>query len=104
MSKVSAQIPLPIAQIEKWSQQYPVKKLALFGSVLRDDFTETSDVDILVEYIADAQITLLDMATHEMELTDLIGRKVDLRTANELSPHFRQSVIETARVVYERTG
>ena len=96
------QISLPIEQIQLYCQSQPIQRLSLFGSVLRDDFTYESDVDILVEYLPDAVITLLDMAQQEIELSAMIGYKVDLRTANELSPYFRQDVIDTAMLIYER--
>jgi uncharacterized protein len=77
--------------------------LALFGSVLRDDFKPDSDVDVLVEYEPEARITLLDMAVQEIELSDIIGRKVDLRTAEDLSRYFRDKVVATAEKIYERS-
>jgi predicted nucleotidyltransferase len=78
-----------------------IRKLSLFGSVLRDDFRPDSDVDVLVEYEPGAIITLLDMARQEIELGTLLGRKVDLRTPEELSRYFRQQVIERAQPIYE---
>ena len=93
---------LPIEDIRDYCETLPIERLALFGSVLRDDFTHESDIDMLVDYLPDAKITLLDMATQEIALSEIIQRKVDLRTAKELSPHFRQDVLETAWTLYER--
>lgn len=93
---------LPINQLQAYCSTMPIQRLGLFGSVLRDDFSAESDVDMLVEYVADAPITLLDMATQEIELSDIVGRQVDLRTAKELSHHFRQDVLDSAVVIYER--
>lgn len=95
------QIDLPLAKIQSYCDTLPIKRLSLFGSILRDDFTVESDVDMLVEYESRAIITLLDMASQEIALSELLGRKVDLRTANELSPHFRQSVLDSAYTIYE---
>lgn len=95
------QIDLAIGQIRAYCQLQEIQSLSLFGSVLREDFSPESDVDMLVEYSPDAMITLLDMAQQEIDLSAIIGRKVDLRTANELSPYFRQDVIEMAMLIYE---
>jgi predicted nucleotidyltransferase len=97
-----AAIALPLEAIQAYCERHPFKRLSLFGSVLRDDFTDESDVDLLVEYLPGARVTLLDMAQQEIDLGEIIERKVDLRTPNELSPHFRQQVIEAAVLIYER--
>lgn len=73
-------IALPLDALDTFCQRYPIQRLALFGSALRADFSATSDVDLLVEYQSDARVTLLDMAQQEIELGELLGRKVDLRT------------------------
>lgn len=95
---------LPTEQIRAYCDQHPIQRLAVFGSALREDFSSKSDVDLLVEYLPGVPVSLLDMAQQEIELAGIVKRKVDLRTANELSPHFRQQVIEGAMVIYERTG
>ncbi len=77
-----------------------IRRLSLFGSALRDDFGPESDVDLLVEFEPDAVVTLLDMVRLELELTELVGRKVDLRTPQELSRYFRDEVLATAVVQY----
>ena len=77
-----------------------IRKLALFGSVLRDDFGPERDVDILVEFDPARIPTLLGMAEMEMELSAMVGRKVDLRTPEDLSVYFREAVARTARVQY----
>ena len=93
-------IQIPEDEIADYCQRHHIRKLSLFGSVLRDDFREDSDVDVLVEYETGAIVTLLDMASQEIELGKLLGRKVDLRTPPELSRYFRQQVIETAELLY----
>ena len=77
-----------------------IRCLALFGSVLRDDFGPGSDVDVLVEFEPETKIGLLGLAALEIELSALIGRKVDLRTPAELSRYFRDEVIASAEVQY----
>ncbi|NJL92478.1 MAG: nucleotidyltransferase [Anaerolineae bacterium] len=93
---------LPVDGLRTFCERYPVRRLALFGPPLRSDFTAASDDDLLVEYEAGARVTLLDMAQQEIELSTLIGRKVDLRTATELSRYFRQQVLDEAGTLYER--
>jgi predicted nucleotidyltransferase len=97
-------ISLPIEQIRGYCAQRPIRRLSMFGSALRDDFGSNSDLDLLVEYIPGIPVTLLDMAQQEIELAQIVGRRIDLRTPNELSPYFRQHVIDTAQVLYERAG
>jgi predicted nucleotidyltransferase len=77
-----------------------IRRLALFGSVLKGSDRPDSDVDFLVEFERDAVPGLLGMAEIEAELSALLGRPVDLRTANELSPHFRQAVERAAEVQF----
>ncbi len=96
-------ISLEQTQIAEFSERHKIRKLALFGSVLRDDFKSDSDVDVLVEYEPDAHTTLFDVAAQEMELREIIGRKVDLRTAEDLSRYFRDKVVSTAEKIYERS-
>lgn len=95
---------IPHDKLAEFCQRYPIHRLALFGSALREDFGPDSDLDILVEFEPGARISLFDMVTMEMELTDLMGRKVDFRTAPELSRYFRQKVLDSAEVLYERAG
>ena len=74
---VNPRVIFPEPQLQAFCQRYPIRKLSLFGSVLRDDFDSDSDVDVLVELEPSARISFFDMVTMEMELTDMIGRKVD---------------------------
>jgi predicted nucleotidyltransferase len=98
------QLAIPTTELMEFCQRYPIRRLWLFGSALRDDFGPDSDVDILVEFEPGARISFYDMVTMEMELTDMMGRKVDFRTPQELSRYFRQKVLDTAEVLYERAG
>jgi predicted nucleotidyltransferase len=81
-------------------RSHRIRRLALFGSVLKGSDRPDSDVDFLVEFERDAVPGLLGMAEIEAELSTLLGRPVDLRTANELSPHFRQAVERAAEVQF----
>jgi predicted nucleotidyltransferase len=87
-------------QLAEFCRRNHIRRLALFGSVLRDDFGPDSDVDVLVEYEPGAKVGLLDMAGQEIELAEHIGRKVDLRTAEDLSRYFRDEVVANAVVQY----
>ncbi len=101
---VNKQVTIPVTELVEFCQRHLIRKLSVFGSALRDDFSSNSDVDILVEFEPDAHISFFDMVTMEMELTDMMGRKVDFRTPQELSRYFRQKVLDTAEVLYERAG
>ena len=78
-----------------------IAKLALFGSVLRDDFNPDSDVDLLVDFEPDAKVGLFDISRMELELSSLFGgRKVDLRTPGDLGRYMRDRVVASAESVY----
>jgi predicted nucleotidyltransferase len=77
-----------------------IRRLSLFGSVLRGTDGPDSDVDFLVEFEPRAKPGLLGLAEIEAELSGLLGRRVDLRTADELSPHFRRTVDGAAEVQF----
>ncbi len=96
------QVSIRAVELVEFCQRHPIRKLSVFGSALRDDFGPDSDIDTLVEFEPGARVSFFDMVTMEMELTDMMGRQVDLRTPQELSRYFRQTVLDTARVVYER--
>jgi predicted nucleotidyltransferase len=89
-------------QIADFCEKNHILRLAFFGSVLRNDCRPDSDVDILVYLDRSVPIGLMEMAGMERQLSEMIGRKVDLRTPNELSVYFRDDVIAGAEVVYER--
>ncbi len=91
---------LPEEKIDEFCRRHHIRKLSLFGSVLREDFKPSSDVDILVEFEPGKIVGLIRMAGLEIELSQILGRKVDLRTPEELSRYFRQEVLESAQVQY----
>ena len=78
-----------------------IKKLSLFGSYLKDTAKFDSDIDFLVEFEIDSEYGLLDVSRIQRELSEILGRKVDLRTPEELSRYFRDSVIREAQIKYE---
>ena len=89
-------------QIADFCQKNYIKKFAYFGSVLRDDFRSDSDIDVLVEFDHNKHpIGLFEVVRMELELSDIIGRKVDLRTPQDLSRYFRDKVMAEAEVQYE---
>jgi predicted nucleotidyltransferase len=94
-----ARIEIPKTEIEAFSRRHHIRKLALFGSVLRDDFTPESDVDVLVEFEPETRVGLRFFAL-EQELSELLGRKVDLNTPGFLSKYFRDQVIAEAEPLY----
>jgi predicted nucleotidyltransferase len=94
-------VQLPRDKIADFCKRNRIRKLSLFGSALKGASGEDSDVDLLVEFQPGDAPSLLDLARMERELTTLLGgRKVDLRTPNELSRYFRQEVLSTASVQY----
>jgi len=93
-------VTIPKERIAEFCHRHHIRKLALFGSILRDDFRPDSDVDVLVEFQAGCVVGLMRMAGIQRELSDLLARKVDLRTPEDLSRHFRDEVVRTAAVQY----
>jgi len=94
-------IRIPKKEISEFCRRNHIRRLALFGSVLRDDFGPASDVDVLAEFEPGHIPGLIRLAGMEMELTKLLKRKVDLRTPSELSQYFREEVLRTAQVQYD---
>ena len=97
---MSLRIDVDQEKIAEFCRKHHIKKLAFFGSVLRDDFGPESDVDVLVEYEPDARVGLITMAAQEIELSETLGRKADLRTPEDLSRYFRDKVVAGAEVKY----
>jgi len=86
--------------MKKFCKKHHIRRLSLFGSALREDFTAESDVDILVEFEPGQVVGFIRLAGIEIELSKMLKRKLDLRTPAELSRYFRQEVIDTAEVQY----
>jgi uncharacterized protein len=95
-----ARISVPMETIASFCRRHHIRRLALFGSVLRDDFGPDSDVDVLVEFDPD-HIPGLAFFAMQDELSEIIGRRVDLNTPGFLSPYFRDQVMAEADVLYD---
>jgi len=91
-------------RVADFCRKHHIRKLAFFGSVLRDDFRPDSDVDVLVEFEPGQEPGLLGLARMERELSATIGRQVDIRTPQDLSHLFRDEVVATAEVQYAESG
>ena len=101
---MNAHIDIPRGEIAAFCKRWQVTELALFGSVLRDDFGPKSDVDVLVRIDPRARHTLLDIVQMQDELSVALGREVDLieRTAIETSPNYirRKAILQSAQTIY----
>ena len=98
--KKGMHIELPKERIEEFCKRHHIRKLSLFGSALRDDFSPESDLDILVEFDPAHIPGFIRLAGMEIELTEILGRKVDMRTAQDLSRYFRDEVLNSSKVQY----
>ena len=102
---MSRTIQLGIVQIDDTKladlcRQYHVRELSVFGSAARGEMRPDSDIDLLVEFIPGAKVDLVDYAGLMLDLSKLIGRKVDLVSKKGLKPLIRASVLKEARLVY----
>ena len=97
---MSLHVAIDHERIAEFCRRNPIRRLAFFGSVLRADFGPQSDVDVLVEFTPQAQFTLIDMVRMQDELSEIIGRHVDLRTKGFLSRYFREEVVAEAEVEF----
>jgi len=98
--RVSLQIAFPKDQLAAFCRAHGIWWLGVFGSALRPDFGPESDIDVLVEFELGRIPGLFGFAGMELELTRMLGRKVDLRTPEDLSRHFRQEVLAEAQTQY----
>lgn len=94
------QIEVPQKKISEFCKRNHIRKLSLFGSVLRVDFRENSDVDVLIEFESGHGTGFFGLARMERELSLILRRKVDLRTPQELSRYFREEVLSLAEIQY----
>jgi len=101
MLNMQIQLPVPKDGLEFFCRRNRIRKLALFGSVLRPDFGPDSDVDVLVEFETGSRVGFFELYDMEQELSRILGgRKVDLRTPEDLSRYFREEVVAQAQVQY----
>ncbi|MBX3081550.1 MAG: nucleotidyltransferase family protein [Anaerolineae bacterium] len=94
-------IAISQADLAAFCKRHHIHKLAVFGSVLREDFRSDSDIDVLAEFEPNQLVSLFDLGAAQQELSELLGREADLKTSGFLSPYFRQQVLDTAQVIYE---
>lgn len=99
---VRARIDIPRERIADFCRRNHIRRLALFGSVLRDDFTPASDIDVLVEF-EPGKTPGFAFFRMQDELSQLLGRRADLRTPQELSKYFRDEVLAEAEELYVET-
>ncbi len=88
------------AALAELCRRYRVRELSVFGSAARGEMRPDSDIDLLVEFLPDAEADLVDHAALMLDLADLLGRKVDLVSKNGLKPLIRAWVLEEARLLY----
>lgn len=91
-------------QVANFCQQHHITEFALFGSVLRDDFTPTSDIDVLIDFAPGARRGFFALSALREELTRLLGRPVDLVTKGGLSPFLKDEILATRQVIYAQKG
>lgn len=94
-------LELPQAELREFCQHYHVRRLSLFGSVLREDFRPDSDVDVLIEFEPGSTVDYFDLFDMEERLSEMLGgRRVEVNTLNSLSRYFRDEVAAEAEVQY----
>jgi uncharacterized protein len=94
------ELSVPNDALAALCQRYGVRELSIFGSAIREDFRADSDIDLLVQFDPSATVGFLALAALQRELSELLGRKVDLVPKDGLKPFIRDSVLSAARVLY----
>lgn len=98
---MTPQLPIPDARIRDFCRRHHVRSLALFGSVLREDFGPDSDIDVLVDFEPDAPVSLLEIVDMQDELEALLERSVDLVDLKGLrNPFRRDEILRTRQIIY----
>ena len=92
-------VTIDAEQVRELCERYGVRELALFGSVLREDFGPGSDIDVLVEYPPDTEASLLDFVALQDDLEKVLGRRVDLVSKGGLKPHLQDRVLAQREIV-----
>ena len=98
--KNKAKIKVPKEKIAEFCRKHHIRKLALFGSILREDFGPDSDLDVLVEF-EPGRVPGLAFFRIQRELAEILGQKVDLNTLEDLSQYYRQEVLDEAEVQFD---
>ncbi|MEO8410834.1 MAG: nucleotidyltransferase domain-containing protein [Propionivibrio sp.] len=99
---MNRRLPLDEETLAHFCDQHHIRRLSLFGSQLKGTARPDSDVDLLVEFDPEHIPGLLGVAGMEIELSEMLGKQVDLRTAGDLSRYFRDEVVRTTEVQYAR--
>ncbi len=99
---VTSRLPMSQQIIADFCTRNRIRRLSLFGSVLRDDFRPDSDVDVLVEFEPGARVGLIRYGAIEADLAELLGREVDMHTPESLSKYIREGILASAEVQYDR--
>jgi len=94
-------LKIPGEKIAEFCKKNHIRKLSLFGSALREDFRSDSDIDVLVEFEPDTRVGLIRLAGLEIELGEILGRKIDLNTPGFLNKYYRDKVLTEAVVHYD---
>lgn len=97
---MSPEVVIDRARLAEFCRKHHIRKLSFFGSVLGETFRPDSDIDVLVEFEPEHVPGLLTLAGMEIELSELLGRKADVRTAEDLSRYFRDEVVAKAQLLY----
>ena len=100
MTSSRARIPIPQAQLAEVCRRHRIRWLALFGSVLRDDFRADSDVDVLIEFEPGQRYTYFSMAQVAEDLSLVLGKPIDLHVRKSLHPFLRDKVLDQAETLY----
>ncbi|MEO1288423.1 MAG: nucleotidyltransferase family protein [Chloroflexota bacterium] len=100
MTQIALKIDLD--SLHHYSRQHPIQRISLFGSVIREDFSVESDVDVLIQFLPDAEITYFDMVDIQDDLSAIFNRPVDLVTPSALSDYVRDNVRAHAVTIYGR--
>ena len=93
-------IEAPKEKLAEFCKKHHIAMLSFFGSVLRDDFTPESDIDVLVQFEPGRAPGLIRLSGMEIELSNILGRKVDMNTPRSISGYFRDKVMREAMVQY----
>lgn len=101
---METKLQLPVDSITDFCVRYRIQRLAVFGSILSSDFNADSDIDVLVEFESGYAPGFLGFTEMQNQLTDLLGRPVDLNTPSSLSRYFRQNVLDNAQVIYQEVN
>ena len=97
-------IEIPFDRIQEFCERWKIEEFSLFGSVLRNDYTEASDVDCLVSFSPDAEWSLFDLVDMKDELTEIFNRPVDLVLRSALrNPFRRRSILNSREVIFARS-